>query len=56
MPNPCRAVCGHCFRTFMTEIPKEREICFECGQALIYISGEEPIEFDKEGKLNESNL
>lgn len=50
IPKPCRAVCGHCFRTFMTEVPTEREICFECGQVLIYISGE-IIEFDKESKL-----
>ena len=51
MPNLCRAVCSHCFRTFVTEIPKEREFCWECGQGLTYISGEFPIEFDEEGKL-----
>ena len=56
-----RAVCGHCFRTFMVD-KAEDGFCWKCGQALIYIRGEEVIsrmkviyEFEPDEDNNDSH-
>lgn len=53
----CRAVCGHCLRTFLSEIPKEFGLCWECGQPLMYIRGNYVLnENNIEGKKSESDI
>lgn len=49
-----RAVCGKCLRTFLSALPLEEQFCWECGQKLIYILGDD-VSTKKEIK-DESNL
>lgn len=47
MERKYRVVCGHCLRTFIATLPEESEFCWECGNSLVYIGGDDIIQDGK---------